>query len=99
MFNVTPARTINLLAAEGCLHLTFQQDKGLLEVVPVRWRPSVWRDVHINHAEASTGIFARHRDGIGVAYQAYVREVSIFVGLRLRQIAFGVVWRDGWQSG
>jgi len=84
-----------LVATEGRLHLTFEQDKGLLEVVPVWWRPAPWRDVHIDNAEASIGLVARHGDGVGTADQADVREVLIFVGLRQRQTAFAVVWRDG----
>jgi hypothetical protein len=82
-----------LLAAEGCFHLAFEQDKGLLEVMPMRWRSATWRDVHINYAEASIGLLARHGDGVGVADQTDVREV---VGLRQREIAFGVVRWNRW---
>jgi hypothetical protein len=51
-----------LLATEGRFHLTFEQDKGLLEVVPMRRWPAAWRDVHINYAETSIRVCARHSD-------------------------------------
>ena len=54
MFSVSPARTHRLLAAEGRFHLTFEQDEGLLEVMPMRRRSAAWRDVHIDYAEASS---------------------------------------------
>ena len=80
-----------LLAPEGCFHLAFEEDKGLFEVMPMRWRPATWRDVHINDAEASIGLLPRHGDGVGIADQTDVREV---VGLPLSEIAFGIVRRD-----
>src|ERR1700688_651661 len=55
-----------LLATEGCLHLPFKQNESLLEVVPMRRRPATRRDVHINYAETSIRIFARHGNGVGI---------------------------------
>jgi hypothetical protein len=80
-----------LLATESCFHFTFEQDEGLLEVVPMRWWSATWRDVHIDYAETSIRIFARHGDSVGIAYQTDVRKV---VGMRQFQIAFGVVRRN-----
>jgi hypothetical protein len=48
-----------------------------------------WRELHIDYAKASGGLFARHGDGVSIAGQTDVREV---VGLRERQIALGFVW-------
>jgi hypothetical protein len=79
-----------LLAAEGRFHLTFEQDKGLLEVMPMRRRSATWRDVHVDDAEASVGLLARHGDGVGIADETDVREV---IGLRQRETAFAVVRR------
>ena len=79
-----------LLAAEGRFHLTFEQDKGLLEVMPMWRRSATWRDVHVDDAEASVGLLARHGDGVGIADETDVREV---VGLRQRETAFEVVRR------
>src|SRR6266446_3819635 len=84
-----------LLATEGRFHLTFEQDKGLLEVMPMRRWPAAWRDVHINYAEAFIRIFARHDDGVGVADQTDMRKV---VGLRQGEPAFEVVRWDRWSS-
>src|ERR1700688_471837 len=80
-----------VLATERCLHFPFEQDKGLFEVMPMRWRPAAWRDVHINYAESSICVVARHGDRVGIADETDVREV---VGLPQREISFGVVWRD-----
>ena len=88
MFSVSSARTIRLLATEGRFHLAFEQDKGLLEVMPMRGRPALWRDVHINYTEASIRLLARHGDRVGISDQTEVREV---VGLRQCEIAFWVV--------
>jgi hypothetical protein len=66
---------------------------GLLEVMPMRWRPAAWRDVHINYAESSICVFACHGDRVGIADETDMREV---VGLPQREIAFGVVRRDRW---
>ena len=58
--------------------------------MPMRWRAATWRDVHIDDAESSAGLLARHRDGVGIPDQTDVRE---FVGLRQRETAFEVVRR------
>src|SRR5947209_5196053 len=84
-----------LLATECCLHLTLEQDRGLLEVVSMGWRPATWRDVHIDDTKLSIGILARHGDGVGITDQPNVREVA---GLRDRQIAFSIVRWDRWLS-
>jgi len=79
-----------LIATEGCFHLPFEQDKSLLEVMPMRWRSAAWWDVHINYAEASIGLLARHGDGVGIADQPKVGDA---VGLRQCEIAGEIV---GW---
>jgi hypothetical protein len=61
----------------------------------MRGRAATGRDVHIDYAETSSGLVARYGDGVGIADQTDVRKV---VGLRQREIAFGVVGRDSWQS-
>ncbi len=52
--------------------------------MPMGWRSATRRDVHINYAEASSGPFARHGDGVGIAHQSDVRK---FVELRQRKSA------------
>ena len=87
MFSVSPAHTIDILAAESGFHFAFEQDKGLFEVMPMQWRAATWRDMHINYAEASCGLLACHAHGVGVADQTDVREV---VGLHRCEIALSV---------
>src|ERR1700688_199283 len=63
---------------------------------PMRRWPAAWRDVHINYAETSIRVFARHSDGVGVADQTDMKKV---VGLRQFETAFEVVrWDHGWRS-
>src|SRR5208282_544088 len=81
------------LAAKSCFHIAFEQDESFLEVVPMRRRPSAWRDMHIDHAEASIRLLARDCDGVGIADQTDVRQV---VGLRQCKIASEIVRWDGW---
>jgi len=57
----------------------------------MRRRSAIWRDVHINYTEAPVSLLAGYGDGVGIADQTDVREV---VGLRQREIAFGVVRWD-----
>src|SRR5450755_3483918 len=78
-----------LLATEGCLHLAFEQDKGLLKVMPVWRRAASRRDMHINYAEASIGLLTCDGDCVGIADEANVREL---VGLRKREIASRVIY-------
>jgi len=80
-----------LAAAEGCFHLAFEQNEGLLEVMAVRRWSAAGRDVHIDQAEACIGVFTRNGDGVSVADQADVREI---VRLGQSEVAFGIVWRD-----
>src|ERR1700722_11939278 len=63
----------------------------------MRRRSAIWRDVHINYTEAPVSLLAGYGDGVGIADQTDVREV---VGLRQREIAFGVVrWDRCYSSG
>jgi hypothetical protein len=91
MFSVSSARTIDFLPRKVASISPFEQNKGLLEVMPMRGRPASWRDMHINNAEAAIGLLARHGDGVGIADQTDVRKV---VELPQREIAFGVVRRN-----
>src|SRR5437016_1981694 len=88
------ARPYNdLLPPEGCFHLTFENDKCLLKVVTMRRRATIWRDVHFNYAEASSGIFALHRDGVGIADQSDVGQIF---DVCQRHIASEIVWWNCW---
>jgi hypothetical protein len=40
--------------------------------MPMRWRATTWRNVHINYAEASVGVVARDGDGVRIADEANV---------------------------
>ena len=64
-----------LRATESCFHLAFEEDKGLLEVMAVRWRTAAGRDMHVDDAEASGSLLACNGDGLGISDQPDVREV------------------------
>ena len=64
-----------LRAAESGFHLAFEEDKGFLEVMAVRWRTAAGRDVHVDDAEASGSLLACNGDGVGISDQPDVREV------------------------
>ena len=85
-----------LLATEGDFHLAFEEDEGLLEVMPVRGRTAAGRDVHVDDAELSGSLLACHGDGVRIADQPDMREVF---GLSNGEASFGIVRRDGWQNG
>jgi hypothetical protein len=76
------------LAAKGCLHLAFQENESFLEVMPVRRRTATRRYVHVDDAEASIGLLARHRDGVGVTHQTDVRKI---VRLSVGETSLGIV--------
>ena len=59
--------------------------------MPMGRGTATWRDVHVNDAKASIGLFPCHGDGVGIADHADVRKV---IGLRQREIAFRVVRWD-----
>jgi hypothetical protein len=80
-----------ILATEGGFHLAFEDDKGLLEVMPVPWRTAAGRDVHVDDAEASGSLLAGHGNGVGIADQPDVRQVF---ELSKSEAAFGIVRRN-----
>ena len=63
-------------AAERGLHLTFQKDKGLLEVMPMGRRASTGRNMHIDDAKSSVGLLSSNGDGVGIADHTDVRKVD-----------------------
>ncbi len=77
-----------LLAPERGFHLAFEEDEGLLEVMPVRGRTAARRDVHVDDAEASGSLLAGHGDGVSISNQSNVREV---VGFSDGEAAFWIV--------
>src|ERR1700722_2910508 len=85
-----------ILATEGGFHLAFENDKGLLEVMPVRWRTTAGRNVHVDDAEASGSLLAGHGNGVGIADQPDVRQVF---ELSKGEAAFGIVRRNCRLSG
>ena len=64
-----------LRPTESGFHLAFEEDKGLLEVMAVRWRAPAGRDMHVDDAEASGSLLACNGDGVGISDQPDVREV------------------------
>ena len=64
-----------LRAAESGFHLAFEEDKGLFEVMAVRWRTPAGRDMHVDDAEASGSLLACNGDGVSISDQPEVREV------------------------
>jgi hypothetical protein len=70
-----------LLAAESGFHLALEEDKGLLEVMAVRWRTAARRDMHVDDAEASSSLLTSHGNGVGISDQPDVEEI---VGLSNR---------------
>src|SRR6267378_493471 len=72
----------------------FKNDKCLFEIMPMWRRAAARRNVHIDHAEASVCLVARHGDRIGITDKTDVWQTLISVRLRQRQIALEIVWRD-----
>jgi hypothetical protein len=72
------ARTCNrLYSSKGSLDLAFENDEGLLKVVPVRRWPSTRWDMHVDKAEASRCVLSRQKNGVRVPNQPDVRQVPI----------------------
>ena len=75
MFGLSPAWTVDFFAPEGGFHLAFEEDEGILEVMPVPRRTTARRDVHVDDAKTFSSLLAGHGDGVGISYQSDVREV------------------------
>ena len=91
---VSPARRDRADAAERELDLAVKDGEHLLEVVAVGRRPAARRDVHVDQRVAPRGVGAGHKDGVGVADHAEVRQRFIGVGAHVRQDPPGVVGGD-----
>ena len=51
------ARTNNgFVAAERYVKFAIENDECFLEVVPVRRRPTAWRNVHVDETELTVGV-------------------------------------------
>ena len=81
------------LTTKRCLHLTFQKNKSLIEVVPMWGRPTCRWNVHIYHAESPCCFRSGDGDGVGVSDQTNVRKSFILINLSNRQISLQVVGR------
>ena len=57
-------------------------------------RTAAGRNVHIDQAEVSARIVAGQGNRVGIAYQADMREILVFIRLCQREIAGAVIWRD-----
>jgi hypothetical protein len=95
-------------AAEGGFDFAVEENEGLFEVVTVRGRAAVGRDVHVDEAEAAGGVVAGEKDGVGVADEADVGEGGVIgygggegagevIGGKLRSRGHrGSLLRDSW---
>src|ERR1039458_175541 len=76
---------------EGSLQFTFQQDKGLFEIVAMGWRATPRRNMHVHDTEAFSGGIARHKQGVGISHDADMSQVVVLVWLGKRQNAAEIV--------
>jgi hypothetical protein len=74
IFKVSPARTIDFLPRTVAFISPSIRMKVYSKSCQCGVRPASWRDVHIDNAEASSGLLARHSDGGDVADQTDVKE-------------------------
>jgi len=81
-------------STEGSFQLTFEQDKGLFEIVAMGRRPAAGRNMHIDETKAFGCIIAGHKQGVGISHDADVREAPIFVRLGKRQNPGEIVERN-----
>ena len=81
-------------ASEGSFNLAFEQDECLFEVVAVRRRATLGRNVHVDEAETASGVFAREEDRICVPDQANVRQGFVLVWARDGEGSAEIVGRD-----
>ena len=70
-----------LLSAERRLHFSFQKDEGFFEVMTMGTGSTVWRNMHIDHAEAAIGFVTGHGDGVRVTHKTDM--LKSLVGVRL----------------
>ncbi len=61
-------------ATEGGFDFAFEDGEGLFEVVAVWGRASAGRDVHVDEAVFSGGVFGGEENGVGVSDEADVGE-------------------------
>jgi len=76
---------------EGSFQLTFEQDKGLFEIVAMGWRAASRRDMHIDETKAVSRGIARHKQSVGISHDADVSQVLILVWLGKRQNAVEII--------
>src|SRR5580698_1268613 len=81
-------------AAKDEFQFALKDRECLLKVMAMRWRPSAWRNMHIDEAVPSRSVFPGKKDGVGVAHQPDVSRTSGRVRLRNCQVAAQVVCRD-----
>jgi len=78
-------------STEGSLQLTFEQDKGLFEIVAMGWRTAPWRDMHIDETKAVSGGIACHKQSVGISHDADVSQALVLVWSDKRQNAVEIV--------
>ena len=81
-------------STEGSFQLTFEQDKGLFEIVAMGWRATPRRDMHIDDTKSSIGGIAIDKQGVGISHDADVAQVLVLVWLGKRQSAVEIVKRN-----
>jgi hypothetical protein len=79
-------------AAEGGFDLAVEDGEGLFEVVAVWGRASAGRDVHVDEAVFSGGVFGVEQHGVGVSDEA---DVGVRFGVGVGEGAGWVVGGDG----
>jgi len=83
----------HFVAAKNYVKLTFQNDKGLLEVVAMWRRSATGQNDAVDQTKAAIGIVPGEQDGIGVPDKTDMRKAPIFVGLSESENSLKIV---GW---
>jgi hypothetical protein len=65
------------LAAKVSLQLALQHNETLLEIMPMRRRPTTRRNMHINQTKPPRRILPRQQNRVSVPHQSYVRQLRI----------------------
>ena len=66
-----------LLPSESSLQFTVKKNKGLLEIMAMRWRTASRRNVHIDKSVSTCSIHSGQQDRVGVADHGEMRQARV----------------------
>ncbi len=90
----TPADD-GFLSAKCCFDLSIQHDECFFKVMAMWPRATAGRNVHIDHAEPAFCVVSTDLDGVGIADETDVGQLSFMIGIRGSQGATEIVGRKG----